>query len=63
MNASLLREKSVEELRKELLDSHREIFNLRMQRGSGQMTGHHRFKVARRTIARIRTILSERERA
>ena len=50
MNAKDLREKSVEELRKELEGLLREQFNLRMQRGSGDMPKPHLFKNVRRNI-------------
>ena len=61
MKARELRTKSDGDLRKELLDLHREAFNLRIQRGTGQLSRPSRFKAIRRDIARIKTILSERE--
>ena len=60
MNASELRNKSVEELSKELLALLKEQFNLRMQRGSGQPPKAHLFKKVRLGIARIKTILKEK---
>ena len=62
MNTRDLRTKSDDDLRKELLALHREAFNLRMQKGAGQLSRPSQFKVVRRDIARIKTILSERER-
>ena len=62
MKASDLKEKSVEELNKELLELTREQFNLRMQKGTGQLSQPHRFKAVRRDIARVKTILSEKAR-
>ena len=62
MNAQQLRAKSSDDLRKELLDLSREAFNLRMQKGVGQLTRHSQIKALRRDIARVKTILSERER-
>ncbi len=62
MNAQELRARSDDELRKELMDLHREAFNLRMQRGVGQMFRPSQVKRVRRDIARLKTILSERER-
>jgi large subunit ribosomal protein L29 len=53
----------VEDLNKELLDLRREQFNLRMQRGTGQLSNPARFKVVRRQIARIKTRLTELSRA
>ncbi len=63
MNASELREKSVDELKGELEGLLREQFNLRMQQGSGQMAKPDQFKKVRRGIARVKTILSEKAKA
>lgn len=61
MKASELREKNLDELKKELLALLREHFNLRMQRASDQQfKKNHQFKIIRRNIARIKTILNER---
>ena len=60
MKAKELRDKSVEDLNKELLSLTREKFNLRMQKGSGQLARPHQIKVARRNIARVKTILNEK---
>ena len=60
MNVSELRAKSVEELRKELLDLNREAFNLRMQKGIGQLSRSSQIKSLRRDIARLKTIMRER---
>lgn len=60
MKANDLREKSVDELNKELLALAREKFNLRMQQGTGQLTQPHQIKAARRNIARVKTILNEK---
>ena len=60
MKASDLRKKSDEELEKELLDLNREAFNLRMQKGTGQLARSSQMGVVRRDIARIKTIQTER---
>ena len=62
MNARELRAKSDEDLRKELLDLTREAFNLRVQKGIGQLSRPSQVGAVRRDIARVKTILSERER-
>ena len=62
MNARELRAKGDDELRKELVDLHREAFNLRMQKGMGQLSRPGQVKRVRRDIARLKTILTERER-
>jgi len=62
MNMRDLREKSDEDLRKELYELNREAFNLRMQKGMGQLSRPSQVKAVRRDIARLKTILRERER-
>lgn len=59
MKASELRKKSKEELGALLLDLSRERFNLRMQKGTGQLSKPAQVKQVRRDIARIHTILKE----
>ncbi len=59
MKASELREKSVEELNSELVDSLREQFVFRMQRATGQLKRPSEMKKVRRQIARIKTVLNE----
>lgn len=61
MKAKDLRGKDVPELREELLGLLREQFNLRMQRGSGQLSQTHRMKQVRREIARVYTVLNEKQ--
>lgn len=62
MKAAELREKSVDALKEELLELRREQFKLRMQLGMGETPRPHQFKRARLDIARIKTILNEKER-
>ena len=45
----------------ELKKSKEELFNLRFQSATGQLESHGRLKAVRRDIARIYTILRERE--
>lgn len=60
MNATELREKSVEDLNKELLVQLESQFKLRMQKNTGQLNQSHLLKQARRDIARIKTVLREK---
>lgn len=60
MKASELREKSVEELNAELLGLLREQFNLRMQHATGQLTQTTQLKTVRRSIARVKTIITSK---
>ena len=59
MKASELRQKSKDELGIMLLDLSRERFNLKMQKGTGQLSKPDQVKKFRREVARIRTILNE----
>jgi len=61
MKMSELRGLSDNELNNRLNDSHQELFNLRFQRVSGQLTNTARVSEVRRTIARIKTLQRERE--
>jgi large subunit ribosomal protein L29 len=56
-----LREKTNEELMEELKKLRSELFNLRVQQTTGGLTNPHRLKEIRKDIARILTILRERE--
>ncbi|MFZ2169290.1 MAG: 50S ribosomal protein L29 [Methylococcaceae bacterium] len=59
MKASELRNKTKDELGNMLLDLSRERFNLRMQKGTGQLSRPDQVKKVRRDVARIQTILNE----
>jgi len=54
---------STTELESELLELRKEQFNLRMQRGTGQLANPSRFKSVRRDIARLKTRLTEIDRS
>ena len=60
MKAAELKEKSVEELNAELLNLLREQFNLRMQHTTGQLEKTDQLRKVRRSIARVKTILTEK---
>ncbi|GDY27236.1 MULTISPECIES: 50S ribosomal protein L29 [unclassified Agarivorans] len=60
MKANELKDKSVEELKAELLNLLREQFNLRMQASTGQLAQSHLLKNVRRDIARVKTILNQK---
>jgi large subunit ribosomal protein L29 len=57
------RTQSVDELNDSLLDLKKEAFNLRFQRASGQLENTARVRQVRRDIARIKTILREKQQA
>ncbi len=54
-------EMSTDELNQQLLDLRREQFNLRMQKGSGQLTQPHQLRRVRRDIARTKFVLGEKK--
>jgi len=56
-----LREMSTEELQRELQETSRAIFNLRFQRETERLEKPAELRTARKTVARIRTLLRERK--
>ncbi|MEW8508730.1 MAG: 50S ribosomal protein L29 [Candidatus Thiodiazotropha sp.] len=61
MKASELREKSQQELTTTLDELLKEQFNLRMQRGTGQLAKPSQMKEVRKDIARVKTLLNEQK--
>ena len=60
MKASELREKSVEDLGKDLLTLREEQFKLRMQKSTGQLGQSHLLQQNQRDIARVKTVLTQK---
>jgi large subunit ribosomal protein L29 len=60
MKATELKDKSVEELNTELLNLLRAQFNLRMQASTGQLEKTDQIRKVRRSIARVKTILTQK---
>lgn len=60
MKIADVRAKTTDQLQEELSGLKKEQFNLRFQRATGQLENTARVRVVRRTIARIRTILTDR---
>mgnify|MGYP001820706774 CR=1 FL=1 len=60
MNVNEMKGKTVVELNDELKDLLQEQFNLRMQKGMGQMTNVNELRRVRRDIARIKTIMTQK---
>jgi len=61
MSAKEFRAKSEADLLERLVELRREQFNLRVQRATGQPTRADQFSRVRRDIARVKTVLRERE--
>ena len=61
VTAEELRANSTEELNEKLREAKEELFNLRFQAATGQLESHGRLTAVRKEIARIYTVLRERE--
>ena len=61
VKAAELRELSEQELITRLREAKAELFNLRVQNATGQLDNNRRLQTVRRDIARIYTIMRERE--
>ena len=61
MKITELRSQNNAELARKLDDAYQEMFNLRFQRATGKLANSARFGEDKRDIARIKTILRERE--
>jgi large subunit ribosomal protein L29 len=61
VTAETLRALSTDELAIKLKEAKEELFNLRFQAATGQLESHGRLTAVRKEIARIYTILRERE--
>jgi large subunit ribosomal protein L29 len=61
VNSSELRELSEDELETRLTETKEELFNLRFQNATGQLDNYRRLGQLRRDVARINTIIRERQ--
>ena len=59
--ATDLREATSQDLVDKLLEAKKELFNLRFQAATGQLESHGRLRAVRKDIARIYTVMRERE--
>jgi large subunit ribosomal protein L29 len=60
MKANELRDKSVEDLSKDLISLREEGFKLRMQKSTGQLAQSHLLQQNQRDIARVKTVLTQK---
>jgi large subunit ribosomal protein L29 len=61
MEAREIRAMATEEIRRKLDETHEELFNLRFQWSARQLKDSNRLTQVRRDVARLKTILHERE--
>ncbi len=62
MKAADARELDVEELQRRVAETRRELFNLRFQHATGQLENTGQLKEVRRNIARLLTVLNQKQR-
>jgi large subunit ribosomal protein L29 len=60
MKATTLRERSAEELAKNLSDLEEQLFKLRFQKSTGQIENPIKIREVRKDIARVLTVINER---
>ena len=63
MKASEIRELTGDELMQQYGELRQEMFNLRMQKSFGQMENPARLRIVRRDLARVKTVIREKEKA
>ena len=62
MNVAEVRELDVEELQRRVVQTRRELFNLRFQHATGQLENTGQLKEVRKNIARLLTVLNQKQR-
>ena len=61
MKTNEIRKLSTKEINKKIAESKEELFNLRMKQATGSLENPSRIRELRKTVARLKTILRERE--
>ncbi len=61
MKIKEIRQLTTEELNKKIAESKEELFNLKFQQATGNLEKPHRLNELRKTVARLKTVLNERE--
>ena len=61
MKVKEIRELTTEEINKKLVETKEELFNLRFQQATGNLEKPSRIRDLRHTVARLKTVLRERE--
>ena len=59
MNASEVRELTVDEMQRKLIDLKQELFNLRFQHEIGQLENPRKIKQTKQDVARLQTVIRE----
>ena len=61
MKASKMREMSVTELSDEAREMSKQLFQLRLQKATGQLDNVNKIREIRKDLARVNTVLTEKE--
>ena len=61
MKVKEIRELSTEDIEKKLVETKEDLFNLRFQQATGNLEKPSRIRDLRHTVARMKTVLKERE--
>ncbi len=61
MKINEIRELTTEELNKKLEELQKDLLDMRMKQATGNLEKPHQLNVLRKTVARIKTILKERD--
>jgi large subunit ribosomal protein L29 len=61
VNLAELKELSLDEIQEKLEETKEELFNLRFQHATGQLDNYRRLRELRKDVARVKTLLRERE--
>ena len=56
-----IRDLSAEDMKKQLEDSHQELFNLRFRLTTKQLVNHREIRRVKKNIARLETLLTEKQ--
>ncbi len=60
MKSAELREKSVDDLKVEASEMSKQLFQLRLQKATGQLDNVGKFKQIKKDLARVKTVLTEK---
>ena len=63
MKAAEIRDLAADELRQRVKEMDDQLFRLRIQKSMGQLEAAHKLKAVRRDLARVKTVLREKETA
>ena len=61
MKADEIRKMSTDDILKQIGETREELMNLRFQQATGELVDYTRLRITRRLVARLQTILNERE--